>query len=257
MIKVREDLTGKQFGRLTVIEQIEDYVTPSGNRYNRWLCSCLCDDNKRIPVLGGSLKSGNTQSCGCLERELTILRQKKFNDYEINDDVVIGKSSNTDDLFYVNTCDFEQIKNICWSVYINKSGVKELRGYDQKTQKTWRMHTFLGFGNYDHIDRNELNNRRNNLRLATPQEQVWNRGKSTNKSSNVVGVSWYAREKRWVAELFYNGKKVFRKSFKTEQEAIIARLQAEIKYIKPEFAPNRHLFEQYGIMISNNCEVNI
>ena len=31
MIKVREDLTGRQFGRLTVIELIEDYVTPGGN----------------------------------------------------------------------------------------------------------------------------------------------------------------------------------------------------------------------------------
>lgn len=255
MIKVREDLTGKQFGRLTVIKQIEDYVTPSGNKYNRWLCQCSCEEHKQISVLGGSLKSGNTQSCGCLERELTILRQKKFNTYEIIKDVVVGKSSNTDDLFYVNMCDFDKIKNICWSVCTNSSGMKELRGYDQATHKTWRMHTFLGFSNYDHIDRNELNNRRDNLRMATAQEQVWNRNKASKKSSNVVGVSWYDRDKRWSAEIFYNGKKVFRKYFKTENEAILARLREEAKYIDPKFSPNRHLYAQYGIAISKQEEL--
>ena len=32
MIKVREDLIGKVFGRLTVIEQAEDYIYPNGKR---------------------------------------------------------------------------------------------------------------------------------------------------------------------------------------------------------------------------------
>ena len=116
------------------------------------------------------------------------------------------------------------------------------------------MHTLLGFEKYDHIDRNELNNCRNNLRVATQQEQVWNRGKSSNTSSSVVGVSWYARDKKWAAEIFYNGKKVFRKYFQTEQEAIIARLQEELKYINPKFSPNRHLFAQYGITPEDDCE---
>lgn len=254
MIKVREDLTGKQFGRLTVIKQIDDYVTPSGNRYNRWLCECSCAQHKQIPVVGRSLKSGNTQSCGCLERELRIARLKKYNEYRIDGDIVIGKASNTDDEFMIDIQDFDKIKNICWSVCVDCSGIKELRGYDKETQKTWRMHTFLGFGGYDHIDRSELNNCRDNLRVATPQEQVWNRGKAPNKSSNVTGVSWYERDQRWVAELFYGGKKVFRKYFKTEQEAIVARLQEEVKYIDPKFAPNRHLYEEYGIIPDNDCE---
>ena len=29
LVKVREDLTGKQFGRLTVIQQVEDYIDVS------------------------------------------------------------------------------------------------------------------------------------------------------------------------------------------------------------------------------------
>lgn len=30
MRKIRDDLTGQKFGKLTVIEQAEDYVIPSG-----------------------------------------------------------------------------------------------------------------------------------------------------------------------------------------------------------------------------------
>ena len=132
--------------------------------------------------------------------------------------------------------------------------MKELRGWDLNTKKVLKMHQLLGFANYDHIDRNELNNCKNNLRKATYQEQVWNRGKADNKTSNVVGVSWQKRDRRWSAELFYNGERVFRKYFITENEAIIARLNEEVKYIRPEFSPNRHLYEQYGIILQDDCE---
>lgn len=173
---------------------------------------------------------------------------KNYNEYRFEDNMVIGKSSNTDDEFFIDLCDFDKIKDISWSVRINHNGVKELCGWSPKDKKTTRMHTFLGFANYDHIDRNELNNCRSNLRQATVQEQIWNRSKAKGKSSNVVGVSYDTRSKKWRAELSYNRKRVFRKLFNTEEEAIVARLQMEIQYIPLEFAPNRHLFEQYGIV---------
>jgi hypothetical protein len=110
------------------------------------------------------------------------------------------------------------------------------------------MHIVLGFANYDHIDRNELNNCRSNLRPATKQEQIWNRNKAKGTTSKVVGVSYYAKSKKWVAELSYNYKRIFRKYFDTEREAILARLQAEVEHIPFEFAPNRHLYERYGIV---------
>ena len=30
MVKVRKDLTGQKFGSLTVVKQVEDYVSPGG-----------------------------------------------------------------------------------------------------------------------------------------------------------------------------------------------------------------------------------
>lgn len=177
---------------------------------------------------------------------------KNYNEYRIEDNIVIGKASNTDDEFFIDLCDFDKIKDISWSVRINSVGMKELCGWSPETKKTTRMHIVLGFQNYDHIDRNELNNCRSNLRPATVQEQIWNRSKAKGKSSNVVGVSYYAKQGKWVAELSYNYKRIFRQCFTTEEEAILARLNAEVEHIPFEFAPNRHLYEQYGIASKQN-----
>lgn len=173
---------------------------------------------------------------------------KNYNEYRIDGDIVIGKSSNTDDEFFLNLCDFDKIKDISWSVRTNSVGMKELCGWSPELKKTTRMHIVLGFPNHDHIDRNELNNCRSNLRPATKQEQIWNRNKAKGTTSKVVGVSYYAKSKKWVAELSYNYDRIFRKYFDTEEEAILARLQAEIEHIPLEFAPNRHLYEQYNII---------
>jgi hypothetical protein len=56
-----EDLTGQRFTRLTVKSRIEGVVKPM------WLC--LCDCGNQCRVIGESLRSGNTRSCGCLRKE--------------------------------------------------------------------------------------------------------------------------------------------------------------------------------------------
>lgn len=66
------DLTGQKFGRLTAIKE--------GPRNNAgrttWICKCDCG-NEKI-VLTTQLTSGNTQSCGCLQKERTrIANQNK------------------------------------------------------------------------------------------------------------------------------------------------------------------------------------
>lgn len=62
-----QDLTGQKFGRLTVIERVEDHVKPSGRRATQWLCKCDCGN--KIIVRASNLKSGHTNSCGCLNKE--------------------------------------------------------------------------------------------------------------------------------------------------------------------------------------------
>lgn len=108
------------------------------------------------------------------------------------------------------------------------------------------MHQFLGFQNYDHIDRNELNNRRYNLRICTHKENCQNRGMYSNNTSGVKGVYWAKLIQKWTARIQIDGKNTNLGSFIEKEDAIIARLKAELQYYG-EFAPQRHLFEQYGI----------
>lgn len=54
--KERLDLTGQKYGRLTVIERADDYITKSGKSIKRWKCKCDCG-NETI-VRHGGLRSG-------------------------------------------------------------------------------------------------------------------------------------------------------------------------------------------------------
>ncbi len=57
------NLIGKRYGKLTVIS--EDGRSNIGGCM--WLCKCDCGNTKR--TAGINLQSGNTNSCGCLQRE--------------------------------------------------------------------------------------------------------------------------------------------------------------------------------------------
>lgn len=60
---VVKDLTGQRFGRLTAIAEVGR--TNNGNA--KWLCKCDCGGEKVVASFG--LRSGRTQSCGCIKRE--------------------------------------------------------------------------------------------------------------------------------------------------------------------------------------------
>lgn len=55
------ELSGKQFGRWTVIE----YVGKS-----KWRCKCECGTIRDVAT--AHLKDGSTRSCGCYKREVTV-----------------------------------------------------------------------------------------------------------------------------------------------------------------------------------------
>ena len=73
MVKVKVDLTGQQFGMLTVIKQAEDYISPKGVHFPQWECECSCDEHNHVIVLQNNLKSKNgTKSCGCLSHRTLL-----------------------------------------------------------------------------------------------------------------------------------------------------------------------------------------
>ena len=66
-----QDLTGKIFGRLTVIKR--DGSNSKGRP--TWLCACSCGEI--VVAKGESLRGGITKSCGCLRREATGDRARR------------------------------------------------------------------------------------------------------------------------------------------------------------------------------------
>ena len=58
----RLDITGKKFGKLTALYPIENIKANS----IVWMCECDCSAKTRIPVTLNHLRTGHTQSCGCI-----------------------------------------------------------------------------------------------------------------------------------------------------------------------------------------------
>ena len=68
-MKTYEDLTGRRFGRLTVIGMHRK------NGIIYWDCQCDCGNTKSVPRT--SLTKGYTRSCGCFNKECIVKRQTK------------------------------------------------------------------------------------------------------------------------------------------------------------------------------------
>lgn len=66
------DITGQKFGRWTVMN-ITDKRTK--NRTIIWHCKCECGNEKDVD--GYTLKSGQSKSCGCLNKELAAERGRQ------------------------------------------------------------------------------------------------------------------------------------------------------------------------------------
>ena len=254
MVKVREDLTGKVFGRLRVLGQAEDYVSPKAKRhYSQWLCECSCEKHTHVVVLGTSLKNGSTLSCGCYNKEIlnTKPRPIKGNKYD-NARPGVGYCSNTGREFYFDVDDFEKIKNYTWYEHHQIGSYYALETRDPYTGKKIRMshlvtNTIGSTEIIEHIDRNPFNNKKSNLRHATCQENSRNRSLGRNNKSGIIGVFFDKDKRKWSATITINGKSTILGWFKDKDEAIKVRLDAEKKYYG-EFAPQQHLYEEYGIV---------
>lgn len=261
MVKVKEDMTGwimSEHGvpdsRLTVIRQVEDHIYPSGAHRDQWLCECSCEKHTIIQVLGNKLRNGYTKSCGCLQREIVATRSKKYNNYEKrqddNGEYYVGWTTNTNKEFYFDLEDYDRVKDIAWNETAIK-GFHAIQGYIPERKTVVRMHVFLGYNGYDHIDRNELNNRKNNLRVCTHQENMRNSSLGKNNTSGVIGVTWDKKRNKWQAQIGLDKKCKYLGLHINKEDAIKARLKAEVEYFG-DFAPQKHLFEKYGITVQND-----
>lgn len=232
MMKVKEDLTGKIFGRWKVLYQTEDHVNPNNNRHvPMWMCECSCENKTRKTVSGSELKRGRSKSCGCLAKELRSLRFKKYNQYDLSGEYGIGYTTKGEE-FYFDLEDYNSIKDYCWN--INKHGyvVSHEKNNHNKSIRFHRL--IMGFPNnfIDHIhgEQSRNDNRKSNLRIATESQNAMNRKISTKNTSGISGVSWDTKHRKWKVGITINNKAIHLGYFDNLESASEARKEAEEKY---------------------------
>lgn len=264
--KPKEDFTNMKFGRLTAICRAEDYIYPNGKgRAAKWHCICECGNE--VDVRHDKLKDGITISCGCYSRELSsILIQNAINSCKkpLKDNPTLQlnliedgyepfgmfKCYNDDsvDIFF-SMSDYEIIKDYCWSVQWTNNGqyCRVRTNYDNKRVA---MHRLFGMYDADHINRNALDNRRENLNpVATRSDQNHNHKIRRDNKTGIRGLGYIEKnpKKPWRAQCRHNNEVVLDKLFNDKDEAIIEILKTEIKYY-PEISWQKNLMIEYGLI---------
>ena len=220
------DLIGQKFGKLRVVGKTEKR-TKHGSIM--WLCECECGNV--LNVSSGNLRSGNTNSCGCYNKQRIKETQTKQNRFDLSHEYGVGYTSNNEE-FLFDLEDYDKIKNNCWC--INNEGylISTVRG--SRTEFIYMSRVIMNISDnrydVDHINHNTKDNRKSNLRVVTRSQNNMNRSLQSNNTSGVTGVCFDKRLGKWSARITVNKQTINLGLFVDFNEAVDARKCAEIKY---------------------------
>lgn len=207
------DLTGKIFGKLTVIKRYGHK-----GKYITWLCKCSCG-NENVIVKGELLTSRHTKSCGCIKRSNVFIFKPYF---------VIGVTKKNE-RFYFNIEEFEKVSRHTW--YKSMEGYIETTTNDNRFISLHRLVMDAEEGEVvDHKNHGSYDNRKRNLRKCSISQNQMNKKIQINNTSGVTGISWFPTRNTWVVRIGVNKKRIIIGYFKNFDDAIQARKQAEEKY---------------------------
>lgn len=177
-MKIKIDMTGKKFGKLTAIER-----APNG-KHNEVMWKCKCDCGKYHVVEGYKLRIGHTTSCGCAKKGINSTH--KMSHTRIYQEWAHMKQR----CFYPNS--------IGWEKYGGRGiTVCDEWQHDFKAFYDWAMAN--GYSNELTLDRidNDKGYCPENCRWTTMKEQISNRsnslvfyGKTLQEWSEELGIKY-------------------------------------------------------------------
>lgn len=135
----------------------------------------------------------------------------------------------------VDDADWNLVKGIKWYAWFNPSTKSYYAVFSQQRdgkKKTIYLHRLL-MGNpigkvVDHKNHDTLDNRRENLRICTQQDNV-RAGKGKVGKSGYKGVFWNKERKKWQGKIYDGKKSVHLGMFKTKTAAARAYNEAAKK----------------------------
>ena len=216
----RQDLKGKRFGRLTVLEE-----TQRRNYRHYWLCRCDCGNEKVVEE--SHLKSGHTKSCGCYRTEKPRERRLDLTGQRYGRLTVLGPAGESAGGQYWDClCDCGK-RCSCHKERL-RSGLTKSCGCLQDEQRRKNMADAIHFVE------------------GTCLERITCSKKASNNTSGFRGV--YRRENgRWRAAIGFQGKVYNLGTFSEMEDAIKARKEAEERLYQP-------LLKKYREKVMGNLE---
>jgi hypothetical protein len=132
--------------------------------------------------------------------------------------------ANSDKYTIVDDEDYEKFKDYPWRK--SQHGYAIICKYVNKRSKTFHLHRWImnaPEGLYvDHINGDPLDNRKENLRLVTHSQNMFNVKTYVTNKSGYRGVSWHSLRSKWRARINYKGTEIHIGLFESKEEAALA-----------------------------------
>lgn len=244
------DITGKRFGKLVTLERIPAI---HANKHTRWKCQCDCGNIVDIDL--GNLMSGKSKSCGCT-----------LSSHEEN----IIKLLKEHNISYEYQYEFDDLPNKPFDFYIDNSYIVEYDGQQHflYTKYGWSTKEKLVRTHKNDLIKNEYCFKNNIPIIRIPYNKEYNFDDLVLNSTNYLftkdiakdyygidpeiesecnrenvrfdtpiknksgfpGVCLSKKYNKWRAYITVNGKRMDIGYFTNKEDAITARINAEIKY---------------------------
>jgi len=237
------NIEGKRFGKLVVQKLVP--IENNKKFKNGWLCKCDCGGEKICQL--DALINGFNKSCG----ECTN------NTYEFHEDYVVGYDKNNESFQFDNEA-FDIVSKYSWNVDKKTQAVTTNININNSRKKLL-LHKLITNTDknqvIDHIDGNQRNNLKSNLRNATNQENSCNLKLSKNNTSGITGV-WYDKSRdKWVAEIICYQNKISKRC-NSFINAVIQRVKWEFEYFR-EFRSDRNDHHINNVLNKYNLSIEI
>lgn len=129
----------------------------------------------------------------------------------------------------IDAADIPLVEGRNWCALVCKSGIVYAQ-HGAPKGKVLMHRVLLGAKDravfVDHRDHDGLNNRRENIRLATPCQNNRNARKRADNTSGFKGVSWHKKTRKWAAQISGKGSSRHLGLYTTPEDAHAAYVQA-------------------------------